>query len=52
MQVRIFTKSTVAERNNNKGMEKLNNLNPDELGLNENDFRMIEKFKTTTPGGN
>jgi hypothetical protein len=47
-----ITKSTVAERNNNKGMEKLNNLNPDELGLNENDFRMIEKFKTTTPGGN
>ena len=40
-----IAKSTVAERNNNKGIEKLENLNPEELGLNENDYRMIDKFK-------
>ena len=45
-----ITKPTISEKNNNKGIEKLNNLNPDQLGLNENDFRMIEKFKNV--GGN
>ncbi len=39
-----ITKTTVAERTN-KGIEKLQNLNPEELGLNANDFKMIEKFK-------
>jgi len=42
-----ITTSTVAERNSNKGMDKLDKLNPDELGLNENDYRMIDKFKNS-----
>ena len=29
----------------NKGSEKLQNLKPEDLGLNANDFKMIEQFK-------
>lgn len=43
-------KSTVAERTNNKGLEKLKDLNPEKLGLNSNDFKMIETFRNN--GGN
>ena len=45
-----ITKSTVEERNSKKGMDQLAKINPDDLGLNENDFKMIDKFRKT--GGN
>lgn len=40
-------KPTVSEKNNNKGIEKLDKLDPEYLGLNENDFKMIDKFKNS-----
>lgn len=39
--------ATVAEKNDKKGLEQLAKLNPESLGLNENDFKMIDTFKNT-----
>jgi len=33
------------EKSNTKGLDKLNNLNPDQLGINSNDLKMIDQFK-------
>lgn len=38
---------TATEKRNNFGIEELKNLDPNTLGLNENDLKMIDKFKKT-----
>ena len=40
-----ITKPTNTEMSDNRGIEQLKNLDPKKLGLNSNDFSMIEKFK-------
>jgi hypothetical protein len=42
-----ITTASVAEKNNKKGIEQLDKLDPEKLGLNENDFKMIDTFKNT-----
>lgn len=37
---------------NNKGIDNLDSLDPKQLGLNDNDERMIERFKNNIKGGN
>ena len=39
------TKATVSEKVNNKGKEELANIDPNTLGLNNNDLAMIDRFK-------
>ena len=36
---------TASEKANNSGIEKLKDLDPQTLGLNENDLKMIDRFK-------
>ena len=36
---------------NNKGLDNLDSLDPKQLGLNDNDERMIERFKNNIKGG-
>lgn len=36
---------TSNEKSNTKGLDKLKNLNPDQLGINSNDLKMIDQFK-------
>jgi hypothetical protein len=38
-------KTTNSERSSTKGLDKLQELEPSQLGLNSNDFKMIEQFK-------
>lgn len=40
------------EEINNKGIDNLDSLDPKQLGLNDNDERMIERFKNNIKGGN
>lgn len=40
------TKPTADELSNTTGRDALKHLNPDELGINENDYKMINVFKT------
>ena len=40
-----ITKPTMSEIQDKRGMESLDKLDPKALGLNENDFAMIDKFK-------
>lgn len=42
-----FSNVTVKEKTDYKGLDKLNNLDPEEIGINENDLRMIDKFNNT-----
>jgi hypothetical protein len=39
------TKATVDEKVNNRGREELANIDPNTLGLNNNDLAMIDRFK-------
>ena len=45
----LVTASTT-EKTNNKGIDKLKNLNPDDLGINVNDLKMIDQFKKNNGG--
>ncbi len=40
-----INKPTVKEMTNDNGKEMLDNLSPKSLGINENDLKMIDKFK-------
>ena len=39
-----MTKATQSELSNKNGIDKLNDLDPKQLGINENDLKMINKF--------
>ena len=41
------SKPSISEIQDNRGKEELDKLNPDVLGLNDNDFAMIDRFKNT-----
>lgn len=41
-----FSKPSIHELTNNNGKENLDNLNPKDIGVNENDLKMIDKFKS------
>lgn len=45
-----ISKPTISEIQDNRGKEALDKLDPKTLGLNDNDFAMIDKFKNTNPG--
>ena len=38
----------MSEIRDNRGKEALDKLDPEALGLNDNDFAMIDKFKQTS----
>ena len=42
-----ISKPTISEIQDNRGRDKLDNLNPETLGLNDNDYAMIDRFKNT-----
>lgn len=46
-----MTKPSYSEKVNNKGAENLSNLKPEDLGINENDLAMIDRFRGTTNSG-
>ena len=45
------SKPSISEIQDNRGKEELDKLNPDVLGLNDNDFAMIDRFKNTNTNG-
>lgn len=42
-----FNEVSPSEKSNTKGAEELANLDPKQLGINENDLKMIDKFAET-----
>lgn len=46
-----MTKPSYSEKTSNKGAENLSALKPEDLGINENDFAMIDRFRGTSNSG-
>lgn len=46
-----YNKPQVHEITNTTGIEQLSNLDPAKLGINENDLKMIDRFKGNIKGG-